>query len=206
MIGLALISDGRWEYLTRTLASLRRLNGIDEWVLVNDSGQPCPLPVDFPVVEHPQRRGLAAAVRSAWDYATDAGWSHLMHWEEDFTLVPEIDARELARLVDQDVTLAQVTLKRQAWSPPEVEAGGIIHANPDLYTDGPGVTYHQACCSLNPSLFPRRIFSTGWPDENEAGKTAELVAQGYRFAFYGQKYDPPTVTHIGARRSMAWTP
>lgn len=208
MIGLAIISDGRWPYLSRTLSSLEQLTGIDEAVYVNDAGTDGPFDAHltgYTRIRHDRRRGLAAAVRSAWAFATLAGWSHLVHWEEDFVLTRPVDARDLTEVCDRH-QLAQVVLKRQAWNPTEVAAGGIVEANPDAYTDLGDVTVHTAIFSLNPCVVPRAVFSLGWPDSNEAGATALLVERGYTFGFWGGKYDPPVVEHIGVNRSAGWSP
>jgi len=208
MIGLAVISDGRWDYLAQTLGTLRHLDGIDEKLFVNDSGHPGPVEsslFDHTRISHARRRGLAATVRSAWAFATISGWSHLIHWEEDFLLTRPVDARNLAATCDRH-QLAQVVLKRQAWNPAEIQAGGIIETKPDAYTDHGDVTIHSEIFSLNPCIIPRAVFSLGWPDSNEAGATAFLTGRGWQFGFWGAKYDPPIVEHIGAHRSAGWTP
>jgi len=117
----------------------------------------------------------------------------------------------LAGMLDvfrQDETLAQVVLKRQPWSQEEQAAGGFIEQHPDDYTDHHAGQLswvsHQRFFSLNPCLIPRHILEVGWPDGNEAEMTSTLVEMGYRFAFYGDRADPPRVEHIAAVRGTGW--
>jgi hypothetical protein len=63
---------------------------------------------------------------------------------------------------------------------------------------------HKRIFSLNPCVIPRRVLDLGWPDGNEAEMTTNLVASGYRFAFYGKRDDPPRVIHVGAERGIGW--
>lgn len=216
MIGLVVVTDGRVDYLARAIeAAGEHLTGVDAGrVIVNDAGSYesrgylADRYPDWHVISHPTRLGLAAAVRSAWAYATLEDWRYLFHLEEDFVLDGPVDAAELAGVLRRCPTLAQLVLKRQAWSPAEMAAGGIVECAPERYREkylgSAFVTVHEECFSLNPCVVPRNVFVQGWPDGNEAEQTELMVGQGRRFGFWGRKFARPRVTHIGARRSTGW--
>lgn len=215
VIGLGVVTDGRWGYLERALTAAQEfLPGVDAMVVVNDSGQELPIPIlGAEIVNHPERRGLAAAVQSVWDHAAAQGWDYLFHLEEDFVLTEPVELARMANVLQRVPRLASLTLKRQPWSPQEVAAGGQIELCPDEYEErhiaGAFVCFHEPTgiphvFSLNPSLIPRRTFSLGWPAGNEAGFTEQCAEQGWRLAYWGRKSDPPRCLHIGERRSHGW--
>lgn len=212
-IDLVVITDGRGEYLSRTMASAHEhiIWPFEQRIMVDDSGEPrytAWLREQFPafdIIAHPQRRGLAAAVQTAWA-ATTA--DQVFHLEEDFTFNGPIDIGGMSRALWDATYLAQIVLKRQPWSAEEKQAGGIVEMHPDAYDQrfagSSPVTVHDRIFSLNPCLIPRKIIARGWPDSNEAGMTKLLVDDMFRFAFWGRPGDPPTVTHIGERRTIGW--
>lgn len=194
MIAVAVISDRGPLYLPGCLASLR--NHLTD-------------PYDVHVVDDSTHRlGMAGAVREAWTWALDTGCDYLLHVEEDFRFLTQIPVDGMLDVFRHDETLTQVVLKRQPWSPEEIQAGGIIESHPDDYRDhhagGLQWVSHQRIFSLNPCLIPRRTLEYGWPDGNEAEMTFRLVADGWRFGFYGHRSNPPLVEHVGASRSAGW--
>jgi hypothetical protein len=206
-VALVVITDGRWQYLNEMFRSAR------EWLtypfahvrVVDDSGGSGVggWPSEFEVVRHPLRRGLAAAVQSAWaDLPADI--DYVFHVEEDFVFVEPVDIDGMAMVLKEHGRLAQLVLKRQPWSPEETAAGGIIESHPDEYRQRDGWVEHTRIFSLNPCLIPRVVVDMGWPAGNEAEMTARLVADGWSFGFWGRRDDPPRVFHIGARRSAGW--
>lgn len=194
-VAAAFISDRGDKYLPACVDSLRHLHGeLFATTIVDD-------------FEH--RLGMAGAVRAAWDWARRQNADYLLHIEEDFRFVAPFDLADGIQVLREDPRLAQVVLKRQPWSPEEHAAGGIIECHPDDYTDhtdGDGLFWvsHQRIFSLNPCIIPRHIFELGWPDGNEAEMTTNLVALGYRFAFFGKRTDPPRVVHVGVERGAGW--
>lgn len=193
MIGVAFITDRGDKYLPGCIDSLHYLQGSYAAHVVDDR-------------DH--KLGMAGAVRTAWDWAIDRDLDYLIHMEEDFRLVAPFDPTEAIRVLNNDLRLAQVVLKRQPWSPEEHAVGGIIECHPEDYTDHQDGDLrwvsHQRIFSLNPCLIPRHVLEVGWPDGNEAEMTSNLVALGYRFAFLGSTTDPPRVEHVGYERSPGW--
>jgi len=206
-VALVVVTDGRWSYLNQMFGSA------GQWLtypfshvrVVDDSGGPGPgsWPDGVEVVRHPLRRGLAAAVQSAWAGLPD-DVEFVFHVEEDFVFTEPVDIDGMAMVLKEHGRLAQLVLKRQPWSPEEQAAGGIIEMHPHRYRQQGGWVEHQRIFSLNPCLIPREVVDMGWPAGNEAEMTTRLVAAGWSFGFWGRRDDPPRCLHIGARRSAGW--
>ena len=62
-------------------------------------------------------------------------WAFIV--EDDFTAERSIDLAAMQQVMDDRPGLVQMALRRQAWSAPELEAGGVIEQHPDDYTDLP---------------------------------------------------------------------
>lgn len=188
-VALVLISDRGDLYRPHCIASLQRHVDypFDHWFIVDDS-------------DH--SRGLAGSVRSGW--AAAQGYDYLFHVEEDFVFTADIDIAAMIDVLERTANLAQVVLKRQAWSPVELSAGGIIECHPSDYVDRDGWVEHQRIFSLNPCVVPARVFDRGWPDDNEAEMTRSLVDDGYVFGFWGGRTDAPRCLHIGDQRGSGW--
>ncbi len=199
-----IITDGRWDYLKRTVdsAATNVRYPFDDAVIVNDSG--LAFPFDdwnaYRIINNPHRLGLAGAIQAGWDVCdTD----YIFHLEDDFLFNQPVDLTDLIGLLEDDPLLAQVCFKRNAAPVPwEQMFGGFIEANPDRYDDSPGYTVHRECFSFNPCVYPRRITDGGAGLESDV--TERLLAAGYHFGIWGKKFDDPIVHHIGDVRSHGW--
>lgn len=216
VIGLVVTTDGR-EHLASTLASFaEHVSGVDgPRVLVDDSGDKsynAAMRARYAwdaVICHPERLGLAAAVRSGWSQALRFGCEYLFHLEDDWCFDTDIDARKWVAALERRPMWAQVVAKRGPVNSEEVAAGGICECAPDEYhdvvlSDLGRFTTHRRIFSLNPCVVPRRVFERGWPDGNEAGATTSLVEHGYEFAFAGGKRSAPIIRHVGHQRTPGW--
>jgi hypothetical protein len=204
-VALLLISDGRHDYLERTLASLTTALGFrsehelrqsftgdgNQWVHVRDD-------------DH--LLGFAGAIAKGWNQVrTD----HVFHVEADFVFSDRMPALgEMIDLLQRQPQLAQVALKRQPWNAEERVAGGIVELHPDDFTerhdDYAVWTEHRRFFTTNPSVYSSRLCRIGWPQEpqSEGMFTHRLLRDPLlRFAFWGAKLDPPRVEHIGAERA-----
>jgi hypothetical protein len=190
---LLLIGDGRDEYRARTLASLAEMV------------PPCDHFVEIDDREH--RLGFAGAVQAGWELVLETGARWVFHLEADFTFNRPVDLGAMGRVLEREPLLAQLVLKRQPWNEQETAAGGIVEQHPDEYLErlaGVAVwTEHRRFFSTNPSLYSAAICRRAWPQtpSSEGVFTHRLLADGYRFAFWGGKYDPPVVHHIGEARA-----
>lgn len=191
---LLVITDGRDDYLTRTLCSaLVNLPSPEEVVLVDDRAHIL---------------GFAGAIQQGWDRILETDADLIFHLEADFTFNERIDLEAMAELASNS-DVAQVALKRQPWSPQEIEVGGIVELNPAAFeerdADGIVHTVTRSCFTTNPCLYRRDIVERGWPQESESeGKFGiKLFNEDPAIVscFMGGKFDPPKVHHIGDTRA-----
>src|SRR5260221_293252 len=140
-IGLCVFTDGRGEYLVRTMQSLtsRIAYQFDFALMIDDSGSAeyaqwlgRTFP-SFDIIHHSQRIGFALSIRSAWLNLPKC--DYYFHLEDDFTFNTPVDIELMACILDTQKRLAQLVLLRQAWNSAEKEAGGIIQLHPDWYTE-----------------------------------------------------------------------
>lgn len=193
MIALLLIDDGRENYLERCRASIGRLpEEVTHKVLVEDP-------------DH--RLGFAGAIQAGWNEVLKTSCRYVFHVESDFVFNEAPDLETMQAILDDCPWLAQVALKRQPWNEREKAAGGIVEADADDFFEkraGDRLwTEHLRFFTTNPSLYPRAIVERGWPQvpNSEGVFTHQLLADGLHFAFFGGKFDPPRVEHIGRARA-----
>lgn len=231
-VALVVITDGRGEYLERTLASAEEMlqSEFSPAVIVDDSGDEeyaAFLEGRFPGfwhLHHEQRQGFSAAIRSAWTKALeDTSVTHVFHLEEDFTFNEPVDIESMTRLLELEPHLAQISLKRQSVNGREHAAGGFIQTEPENYSDCAARVAevlddedpheftevrwveHGVTFTTNPSLIPRASIELALEGQTtENGISDSLRAAGLTFAIWGTKDDTPRVHHIGDKRSDGW--
>lgn len=191
-VALLLISDGRRDYLKRTLDSAKEmLPDFDHFIHVDDAAH---------------QLGFAGAIKEGWRriLATDA--SHVFHLEQDFTFNRPVPVDAMIGVLAGHPHLVQLALLRQPWNAQERAAGGIIQTNPADYThiDCRGQVWleHKRHFTTNPCLYPRWVAEREWPErpESEGHFGIELFAAnpGAACAYLGDGEE--WVTHIGVER------
>ena len=215
-IALVIITDGRLEYLVETLDSIEaNLHGdFAARIIIDDSGDETYRAwlVDsygprYIVIHHAQRRGLAAAVRTAWTTALAAGADYVWHAEDDMVYSAPVDVEEIAGLLAEHPGLAQISLKRQPVNAEEIEAGGFMQRSPGEWHQRDGYVVHRTLFTFNPCLVPRRIIELAMREPGdglERGITETLLAHDYTFAVLGMIEDEPLIQHVGEHRSAGW--
>lgn len=189
-----LLIHDRPEYKELTLASAReKLPEPDVFIEVDDT-------------EH--KLGFAGAIQEGWERCAHVGVDYVFHCEGDFTFNVLIPIYRMAFVLERNPHLAQLALKRQAWSEPEKAAGGLVEAAPKDYAQrtqyGDVWTEHRRFWTTNPSLFPVGFCYQGWPqvERSEGIFTHRLLEDPeVQFGYWGAKFDAPRVTHIGDVRS-----
>lgn len=203
-VALMVITDGRWDYLQDCLESAFEWLDwpFEQCLLVDDSAEGRRIAIPgWEIIQNPERKGLAGAIQTGWDALND-DIEFVFHLEDDFVFPELVDIGAMIRHLENHPDLAQIALLRQAWSPEEQVAGGIIPLYRDDFTqEGPIIT-HRRLFTFNPCIYPRWV--TRYRADLEAGLTDQLLADGKRFAYFGQMDDPPRCTHIGVRRTRAW--
>jgi hypothetical protein len=216
-IALLVITDGRLDYLKRTVASVTAaLHGpVSERWMFDDTGDErhrSDLRVMFPTFIHINggpRRGFGGAIQHAWTHLlerSEAGY--VFHCEQDFTFNREIHLSEMVAVLDQNPQLAQLCLRRQPWNDEERAAGGIVESHPGDYAEMVDHAHrhwleHRRFFSTNPSLYRRSLMEQGWPnvEHSEGIFTHHLLSDpDIRFGFWGSRDSGEWVTHIGNER------
>lgn len=218
------LTDGRDDVLEQTIDSaFTSLRGnIVRRVLHDDTGDHRHEqhlarrygPLGFEVIGGP-RAGFGGAIRRAWQYlcrtAEDDQATHVVHLEDDFTFNGPVHLDDMAAVLDFVPELAQVALRRQAWNDLEVAAGGVVELHPDWYADCAGGPHpsrmwhwleHRVCFTTNPCVYRRSLCWRDWPtgEHSEGVFTHQLLGEGLRFAYLGERADGPQVHHIGEHR------
>jgi GT2 family glycosyltransferase len=148
--------------------------------------------------------GYPRAVAAGMEKAIGSGQPWVFWLEDDFTFNEPVDLGEMQALVGRH-DLAQLSLMRQPWYEHEIEAGGVIHARPEEFTQREGYIEHRAYWTTNPMLTRRRTLAEHrWP----MGRNSELRFGQTVFAdpsatagILGAIEDQPRVHHIGAERA-----
>jgi hypothetical protein len=210
---LLVVTDGRWDYLERTLESAVQNLTYDfsEVVIVNDHEEGWE---QFPDLMWELlgerwemvggvaggRRGMAGAIQVGWDHLDDC--DYVFHLEDDWTFPDPVDVGAMVAHLAADPELAQVALLRQPVSPDEQATGSLYGPNPDAYTETGGLVVQRRLFTFNPCVYPRWV--TGYGAGLEQEVTDKLLADGKHFAYLGGLDDPPRCTHIGVRRSAGY--
>lgn len=179
MIALLVMTDGRREYLPRTLASLEEMvtGPISRRIIHDDSGDPTNWAwlaetwPEYAVLRTGGRHGFGGAIRSAWQYlrGLDQDTEYVFHVEDDFLFHRPVDLAAMATVLAEQPHLVQMALRRQAWNPGERQAGGVVEQHPEQYrqiSDPAGHTWleHRLFFTTNPSLYRRSLCWLAWPD------------------------------------------
>jgi hypothetical protein len=190
------IRDGRDDVHERSLASLREhLPEPEHHVVVDDR-------------EH--ELGFAGAIQFGWERVRETGAEWVFHHEADFIFNAPVPVDRMVAVLKRQPSLVQLVLKRQPWNAAEQAAGGIVE-QPSWRDDfhqrvehGNIWTEHRRFFSTNPCVYPAALCAQGWPQvpQSEGMFTHRLLEDpDVRFAFWGAKFDPPLVEHVGATRA-----
>lgn len=212
-IGVMMLTDGRRSCFERTYRSFR-----ENWtgpepvgVVVDDSASGeyhkflLNTVGNFDVLPSTRRkRGFHGAIQAGWDWLlSEHDVDYIFHLEDDFIFNESIQCDAMIEVLGVGDRLAQVALKRQPVNELEFAAGGLVEMWPDLYKEvrhGDLVwTEHDLFFTTNPSVYTAHLATLGWPQVSgsEAKFSNRLRDDGYKFAYWGGKFDPPKVTHIG---------
>lgn len=217
MIQALIFTDGRKECLQRSLWSFRKhvltMDDID-WLIVNDSLDPefsDWLEDEFPwaaTSNTAEKQGFCGTIQRGWSMI-DPDADYVLHLEDDFVVSSGVELDAMIDILEENTHLAQLVLKRQPWSPEEKAVGGIVEQWPECYSEhGDDIdglwTEHRLFWSTNPCVYRTAMTDFGWPDgpRCEEAFTQKIRDDGpaWRFAFWGGKFDPPAVEHIGDER------
>lgn len=214
-ICVVVMTDGRRDYIGATVASIEtNIRGpITTRLIHDDSGDADHhdwLKATFPqydLVVTPGRSGFGGAYQHAWRHLAGVREHWIFSTEDDFTIDRLVDLSAMQGVLRERPHVAQMALRRQAWSGPEIQAGGVVELAPQAYEDQVAGDLawleHRQFWTTNPSLFHADVLSIGWPDgdRSEAAFAARLFSDPDRHAAYwGRRDGGPWVTHTGNYR------
>lgn len=151
--------------------------------------------------------GFAGAIAEGWRQARETGAAWVFHAEMDFTYNAPVPIDRLIAILRRRPNIVQVALKRGPANAEEQAAGGIVELNPDDFHQrhdaGDIYTTQRRFFTTNPSLYPAALCAQGWPQvpRSEGVFSHRLFGADPDAcsAYWGAKFDPPMVEHIGTR-------
>ena len=219
IVGAVVITDGRRDAIAATIPSLEsRVGPFSERLICDDSGDPDYvgwLAETFPTwtVKAHKRLGHGGAVAYAIREAArmDVDW---VFWsEDDIEYLRPVDVPAMVAVMEAQPDLKQLVVKRQAWFPSEVEAGGMIERfDPALFTEhldnGSSWIEHRQFYSLQPHLVRRSLLQAmRWPPvPNSEHHFSRRLFRDPRVTsgIWGRRADEPWVRHFGERVGVGY--
>lgn len=220
-IDLIITTNGRKEYILPTTNSWKNfidLN-INRKIIIDDSGNQEYrdwLKDKFPEFEimplGPVNMGFSFLMKT-WLVDLELNSKYLLLLEDDFLLLETLDIDKILNILDNNQSIIQLTLKRQAWSQEEVAAGGMIERlfNGCNFTQKDGWFEHREFFTTNPSFmdierlrnYSKPIYEKagGLMTEGEFGSALFGDNESLYSAFLGKIFDVHKVEHIGHIRT-----
>lgn len=141
---------------------------------------------------------------------------HVLWLENDFTLLRNVDLREIAAVLDSNTELSQMSLMRDAVNEAEKLAGGLFESRPGEYEhrttvmdEGHTVEWmlqRSYVITTNPALMRRQFMADNpWPDypSNCEGKFGfDVRARGFAAGVWGD--GSPWCRHTGTRTGRGY--
>ena len=111
--------------------------------------------------------GYRQAMAGVYHHAMGSGQPWVFHSEDDFTFNRPVDLRAMQVEMDAFPDLAQLSLLRQSWFEPEIEAGGILEMHGREQFEPRGLHLrHAAYWTTNPHLIRRSLMARyPWPQK-----------------------------------------
>lgn len=214
MVTLLILTNGRREYLKRTLSTLGKLHGDFSRILIHDdSGDEnyhhwLIKQFNFEIATT-RKVGFAGAMISAWDKLKEDSNEWVFHLEEDFLFMDDIYVEDMVNVIKHNSYIKEIVLLRQPIAGRELVKGGIIASHPERYEDKTdGKNYwleHRVNFSCNPCLYKKSlIYDHPWPNlpYSERVYSRKLFEDpNAKCAYWGKRTDPPKVWHIGEVRT-----
>lgn len=160
-------------------------------------------------VHHPERLGLAGAVRSLWTLAVSHDDPFVFLLEDDFLLTQSLEVDAMVRTMRANPRLAQLVLSRQPWGDEEKAHGMPMVAQIERFfqRDGWVEQIDGQIYSFNPHIARRESMKVALEHAGgflEADVTAALVERGWTFGIWGARTDGPRCLHIGDEHSAGY--
>lgn len=214
------LTNGRKDYLTRTMKSFTRLMSPVDYTVIGDDSQDKEfgdwLDKEFPgaaILHHETKLGMCENIRQLWR-AVPAGMEYIQHLEEDFELLKPVDLGEIQWVMAHRPVLGQIWLMRQPWYASEVAVGSVFkhlvlrdgaHGWKGMWVDrGDKILMWTECqegifWSHNPCLYRANMLVMRYPTAPlcEDAMARIMFYAGKRSAFWGSPDEDPYTRHIG---------
>lgn len=215
MITLLIMTNGRREYLERSLATVSNLKGnFTRTVIHDDSGSKefqdwLKSRYPYEVIESSESNGFGKAIISAWKECRKDKNEWIFHLEEDFLITEPVEVTEMIKVLKKNPHLIQMALLRQPLGGREKRKGGIVNSHPERYFDKSDGIHnwmeHRVYFTTNPSVYAKTLIDRyPWPDTTYSERviSRQIFADPNNFcAYWGKRSDPPKVRHIGEVRT-----
>lgn len=209
---LVVMGHGRWPYLTAATTGWSASLDIEEFdrtILALDGCEHAPSPVSHhfthTVTTGPERKGLTANMAQALGALTpEDDW---VFWVEEDFLIRDAPLDAMADTLEANPHVANMVLLRQPWGAHEIAAGSVYDAQPYDLVDRGGWLEHEGGFWLNPFV-ARASFLRTLQAGVESDLTAQCLARGMTFGYWGGRDDEPRCQHIGFSGGMGsegWT-
>jgi len=212
MVTLLIMTNGRGNYLKRTLSTLGKLHGNFSRIIIHDDsgdenyhnwlGQ---FNYEIAVTK---RVGFALAMISAWEKLKEDANEWVFHLEDDFLIMDDIYIDKIIDVLKRNSYIKEMILLRQPIGSRERRKGGIIASHPERFEDRTdGTNYwveHRVNFSCNPCVYNKSlVYKYPWPNTTYSErKYGRMLFQdpNAKCAYWGKSIDKPKVFHIGEVR------
>lgn len=220
MLSMTVLTDGRKEYLSKTLPTWIEAYGeiIPHKIIIDDSGSTGYrhwLTETFPdflvVAVGKDRCGYTEAMRKVFEVVRAYDQPYNLHVEDDFVLHKPPILSDVVSILDTFPSLSQMSFMRQPWYENERRYGGVVEALEadgvkvfhQKFTNGKYWVKHNAFWTANPSVFPQWLAHRTWPEPpwSEMHFSKGLKRDKKIFGIWGNRNDWVCVEHIGEVRS-----
>jgi hypothetical protein len=218
-IDLLITTNGRKEYIVPTVESWKNFidANINNKIIIDDSGNQeyrdwlaSTFP-DFKIVPLGKNNMGFSFLMKTWLVDLNIESKYFLLLEDDFLLLEELDIENILDILNNE-HLIELSLKRQAWSAEEVNAGGMIERifNGTNFIQKDGWFEHREFFTTNPSFinvnrlrkYSKPIYeNSGLISEGEFGSRLFANNPELYCAFLGNIFDKHKVEHIGHTRT-----
>lgn len=213
-VALLVMTDGRREYIHQTIESAFSLlsGSIGPLFMYDDSGDGYNhqwLQANFPqfnLIYKDTRQGFGGAIHSAWNHIKSFDFNYIFHLEDDFIFNREVPLDDMIHVMEKYPNVYQMALKRQAWSPDEIRAGGFMELWPNEFLQHDNWISHRLFFTSNPNIYRKSLIENrSYPNQIEGAErhfSLDVMNSDpdALFGYWGNKTDTPWVTHIGVNR------
>lgn len=211
---LLIMTNGRKEYLERTLSTLDKLHGNFTRILIHDDSGDS----DYHTwlerlgyeVATTNKIGFTKAMISAWEKVKKDTNKWVFHLEEDFLIMEDIYIDNMMEVMNNYDYIKQIVLSRADITKRNIKKRGIVIPAAERFkdkTDGKNFwVEHRINFSCNPCLYRKSlIYDFPWPNvqrsEHQYGNLLLKKYPSTKCAYWGKSTDKPKVEHIGKNRT-----